>query len=102
MKKILFYLPAILCIIFYGAVAFIGLAFSPIAIVWAALFCVSGFILNKKQFWGALAGMLPAVHILYMGTQETGQVMNETPVGVAVFLFYALCGYLVFRKAQNS
>ncbi len=41
------------------------------------LFIISGFILNKNVFWGSLLGTLPAIHLIYMGTQETGQIINE-------------------------
>ena len=102
MKKILFYLPAIAAVILYGTVMLIGAgSISPAMIVWIALFCISGFLLHKKHFWGALFGLLPAMHLIYMGAQETGQMINEIPAGIVVLAFYVICGYLVFRKEAN-
>lgn len=103
MKKTLFYIPAIVSVIFYGAVALIGIgSISPVVIAWIALFCISGFIMGKGRFLGALFGMLPAIYIIYMGSQETGQVFKETPIGIAVLLFYLVCGYIVYRKTRNN
>lgn len=103
MKKITFYIPAIIFTILYGllAVGSIG-TLSPIIIVWLALFFVSGFILSKNTFWGSLFGMLPAIHLVYMGTQETGQIINETPIGIVLLIFYIICGYYVYINSKKS
>ena len=102
MKKLLFYIPAILFSLFYGAAALNGLrAVSPIVAVWLALWFASGFILNKGSAWGCLLGALPAIHLIYMGTQETGQIISETPIGVVLLLIYVFCGYLVYRKHKR-
>lgn len=102
MKKVIFYVPAIIFTIFYGAIAIGNIAFiSPIIVVWLALFYVSGFILNKNFFWGSLLGALPAIHLIYMATQETGQVINEMPIGVVVLIFYMISGYFVYRNNQR-
>ena len=67
MKKIIFYVPAIICVILYGVVAINNIgAISPIVVVWLALFFISGFILNKNVFWGSALGALPAIHLIYM------------------------------------
>ena len=97
MKKIIFYLPAILFGIFYGVIAISNIGtISTIVVVWLALFFVSGFILNKNVFWGSLLGTLPAIHLIYMGTQETGQIVNEIPIGIVILIFYIICGYFVY------
>ena len=103
MKKIVFYIPAIIFAILYGGIAIshIG-AISPIVAVWLALFFISGFILNKNVFWGGLLGMIPAIHLIYMGTQEKGQIINEIPIGIVVLIFYIICGYFVYRNNKKS
>jgi hypothetical protein len=99
MKKLLFYMPAIMFTLFYGIAALSGFsAISPIVAVWLLLWFISGFLLNKSYFWGGLLGALPAIHLVYMGTQETGQIFSETPIGIVVLVFYVICGYLVYRK----
>lgn len=103
MKKIIFYIPAIIFTIFYGMIAISNIgAISPIVIVWLVLFCVSGFILNKNVFWGGLLGTLPAIHLIYMGTQETGQIISEMPTGIVVLIFYIICGGFAFYKNRKK
>ncbi|MFL2062040.1 hypothetical protein ACEN4K_11650 [Marinilactibacillus psychrotolerans] len=103
MKKIIFYVPAIVFTILYGVVAITNIgAISPIVVVWLALFFISGFILNKNISWGSLLGALPAIHIIYMGTQETGQIINEMTIGIVLLIFYITCGYFVYRNNKIS
>ncbi|NLL82044.1 MAG: hypothetical protein GX231_07060 [Tissierellia bacterium] len=97
MRKTVFYIPAIIFAILYGVVKINNVgAISPYGIVCLALFFSSGFILNMNIFWGSLLGALPAIYIIYMGTQERGQIINETPIGIVVLIFYIICGYFVY------
>ena len=101
MKKIIFFIPAIIFTIFYGLIAMSSIgSIASFVLVWLVLFYASGLLLAKNIFWGALFGTLPVLHIIYMGTQDTGQIFNETPIGIAVLVFYIVCGYLVFRKTK--
>lgn len=99
MKKILFFIPAIIFTLFYGFLSIIDIgAISPIVIGWLALFIVAGVLLSRTVFGGSLLGIIPAIHLIYMSTQETGQVVNiELPLGIIVLLYYAICGYFVFK-----
>lgn len=99
MKKILFFIPAIVFTIFYGLLGLGGIgAIHPIVILWLALFWISGILLSKTLFWGGLLGVIPAACFIYMGTQETGQIIKETPIGIVVLLYYAVCIYYVYKK----
>jgi len=103
MKKIIFYVPAIIFTILYGLVAISNIGvISSIVVIWLALFFISGFTLSKNISWGSLLGALPAIHLIYMGTQETGQVINEMPIGVIVLIFYITCGYFIRRNNKTS
>lgn len=98
-KKILFFIPAIIFVLFYGFIAISDTgAISPIVIVWLALFIVAGVLLSKAVFWGSLLAMFPAIHLIYMSTQETGQIINiELPSGIIILFFYVICGYFVYK-----
>lgn len=101
MKKIVFYIPAIIFTAIFGSVAIIfgGIrVISPLVAVWLVLFFISGILLNKNMFLGSILGALPAIHMIYMGTKETGQIINEKPIGIVVLLFYIICGYAIYRK----
>lgn len=104
MKKIVFYIPAILFTILY---IWVGITFgmgsiSPLVFAWITLFLVSGTLLSKDKFWGGILGMLPGVCFLYMGTNYTGQRFSERAIGVVVLIFYMLCsGYVIYKKATT-
>lgn len=99
MKKLIFFIPAIVFTILYGCAALEGIgAIHPIAIVWLLLFWSAGVLLSKAIFWGGLLGIIPAACFIYMGTQETGQIISETPIGIAILLYYGVCIYCVYKK----
>ena len=99
MKKVLFYLPAVVYTIAVIVLNIILKTFSPLWYVWVALLWLGGFLLNKEKVWGGLFGLLPAVHLLYMSTQYTGQVINiEMPFGVVTALYVLGCSFLVWKK----
>lgn len=99
MKRIVFLIPAIISTIFYGYLALDGIgALHPVVAVWMAMFWIAGVLLNNGMYWGGLFGLIPAVCFIYMGTQETGQIISETPIGIIVLLYYAVCIYLVYKK----
>lgn len=101
MKRILYFLPAIVFTIFYGWAALGGIgAIHPIVIVWLILFWIAGILLSKTIFWGGLFGVIPAAYFIYMGTQETGQIISETPIGIVVLLYYVACIYNVYKKSN--
>ncbi len=101
MRKITFFVPAIIFTFFYGLLASSGGgALSSMVIVWLILFWIAGTLLSKSMFWGGLIGTIPAVCFIYMGTQETGQIMSETPIGIVVLLYYAICACCVYRKRK--
>ncbi|MEG1964610.1 MAG: hypothetical protein RR064_00520 [Oscillospiraceae bacterium] len=101
--KILFYIPAIIFTALYGVLAIeeIG-AISPVVIIWLTLFFASGFLLAKDKFWGCVLGVMPALHLIYMGTQATGQIINETPIGIIVLIFYVACGGFIYWKTKKT
>ena len=101
-KKIIFFIPAIIFTTLYGFVAIdrIG-SISPVVAVWLVLFLSSGILLSKDIFWGGLLGSLPGIHLIYMGNQETGQLINETPIGILVLIFYIVCSRYIYYKLKN-
>ncbi|MEG1994323.1 MAG: hypothetical protein RR048_05375 [Oscillospiraceae bacterium] len=101
MKKFVLFIPAIVFTIFYGLTALGGIgAIHPIVILWLALFWIAGILLSKSIFLGGLFGVIPAACFIYMGTQETGQIINEAPIGIVVLLYYSVCIYCVYRKSR--
>jgi hypothetical protein len=108
MRRVLFYIPFILFGMLYGFAASSGIgAISPIAIVWLVLFFMSGFTLSRNFYWGSLLGILPAISLIYMGTRDTGQIINEMPIGIIVLIYYIICGIVAYvnnkkLKSKNN
>ena len=104
MMGTVYFIPAILFTVIFALVIIGGMAFSlsPLIFVWLGLFWSSGVLLSKGLFWGGCIGVLPGIHMIYMGTVNTGQIFNESPVGVVVVIFYLLCGCVVFYKTRKD
>ena len=103
-RKSIYFIPTIILSVLYGLVVIGGgiSIISSVAAVWLILFLTSGILLSKNIFWGSLLGVLPAIHMIYMGTQDTGQIINEIPIGIIVFVFYIICGGFVFFKSKKK
>lgn len=102
MKKYIGYIPAALFTGFYlcAGLTGAGLAMSMI-LIWLACFWLSAFLLHKGLFWGGVFGIFPAIHMIYMGTQYTGQVINiEIPLGIALLLFYVFIGIYFWNRRK--
>ena len=104
MAKLAFFIPAIIFTFFYSLAAMVGLgAIHPIVALWLALLWAAGILLSKTIFWGGLLGFIPAASFIYMGTQETGQIIKETPFGVIILIYYAACIiYCVYKKKHSQ
>ena len=103
MRKLIGYIPAAL---FTGFYLFSGLTGASITmsmvIIWLACFWLSAFFLHKGLFWGGAFGLLPGVHMIYMSTQYTGQVINiEMPLGIILILFYGIYGFYLWKKRND-
>ncbi|MEG1849006.1 MAG: hypothetical protein RR197_00460 [Oscillospiraceae bacterium] len=97
-----FYIPAIAFTAFYGLLAMSDVVVVlPVVLVGLALFFASGVLLSRGIIWGAVVGILPAVSLIYMGTQATGQIINEMPIGILVLIFYLTCGGVVFYRGKK-
>ena len=103
MRKFIGYIPAAL---FTGFYLFSGLTGASIAmsmvLVWLICFWLSAFFLHKGLFWGGIFGLFPAINMIYMGTQYTGQVINiEIPLGIILILFYGIFGFYLWKKRND-
>ncbi|MEE0944480.1 MAG: substrate-binding domain-containing protein [Clostridia bacterium] len=104
MKKYIGYIPAVLFSAFYLMVGFVGASFTmSMVLLWLACFWISAILLHKGVFWGGVFGLFPAINMIYMGTQETGQVIDiEIPLGIAVLLFYVIFGFYLWKKRNSD
>ena len=102
MIKVLFYLPAVIYTTAVIALNIVLRTLSPLWYAWIVLLWLGGFLLNKGKVWGGLLGLLPAVHILYMSTQSTGQVISEAPLGIVTAVYVLTCMFVAWKKSANK
>lgn len=99
MKKVLFFLPAVVYTIAVIALNIILQTFSPLWYTWVVLLWLGGLFLSKGKAWGGLFGLFPSAHLIYMSSQYTGQAINiEMPLGIATALYVLCCSFLVWKK----
>ena len=104
MKKKLYFLPFVLGCMLY---TFLGIASSFGSInqfVWIALgmILISGILMDKKKWWGSVLGILIGILLIYMGNQETGQIIKETLFGIIMCIYYIVCSIISYRDANTK
>ncbi len=104
MKKCIYNIPAIIALLFYAALAITSGfgSINPAAWFFVALLFVAAVLLSKNKWWGALFGVIVGLILIRMSFQYTGQLIDiESPLGIALCLFYVVCGIILFRKRVN-
>ncbi len=99
MKKVILCLPAAVYTIAGIVLNIVLQTISPLWYVWMAFLWLGSFLLSRGKAWGGLFGLLPAIHILYMSTQYTGQIVNiEMPLGIGTALYVLGCSLWIWTK----
>lgn len=105
MKKLLYYLPAVVSVIFYLILGFcsgVG-SINPAVWLFIVLLVVSAIFMSKGKWWGSLGGIIVGLVLIYMSTQYTGQVIDiERPIGIAFIVYYLICGIMLYRNKKNN
>lgn len=104
MKKIIYFIPAIISILFYGFIIIVD-GFNSIKFLgYVAIFMMilSAFIMKYNKWWGSIFGIIVGLYMIYMGTQETGQIIKETPFGIIVCFYYVICGVITFVEGRHE
>ena len=101
MKKIFFFIPAILLTAYYSGLAFGAGAAAVQPILWMGLVLLwgGGLLLSRGFIWGAFCGALPGLMLIYQSTQENTQPFCfDLPLGLALLLFYMFCVCALFQR----
>ena len=102
MKKVIAFAPAAIFAVAIVVLNIVLRAFSPLWYAWMLLLWISGFVMSKGKAWGAVISLLPGVHLIYMSTQYTGQVINiELPLGLIIVIFYLTCGLVIWKRNRQ-
>ena len=104
MKKILYFLPAIVFGLVYLLLTFEGQG----PILWygwlfLALMIVSGILLAKNKWWAAIPGVCIGIFFIYSGLTNEYMILPEWQVGIALVLYNIGCGvFAASNKKENS
>jgi len=98
-KKILYYLPFILCLIFYGFIVLTDFeSLQPEFLIIIVLPLIAGLLLSNNKWFGSIIGLTLGVILIYMGSKETGQIINESIFGFITILYYVICGVVCYKS----
>ncbi len=99
MKKVLYFIPAIIVIAVLILVAITdGLSFNGNVYWVVAMPLLAGIFLSLNKWQGCIWGVALGILTIYIGTKEHGQVLNEIAIGVVVCIYYAIMGYISYKS----
>ncbi|MBR5479665.1 MAG: substrate-binding domain-containing protein [Clostridia bacterium] len=104
MRKIIGYIP----VIFFGLL-YIFAGFSQvmsIGYIWLLMFIISGMLLHKGLFWGGAPGIIPTIHLIYMGVADHPYRFYGTSnvnliAGIAIIIFYCVYGIYLWKNKDK-
>lgn len=99
-----YFFPAVISFTLYTLIA-VNAGFGSLdPAVWCfvALLLASAILMVRKKWWGCIGGVITGAVLIYMGTQYTGQVISETPIGIIFCVYYVILGFLCFRNKKIS
>ena len=101
MLCVIYFIPCILAgvmFVFFGLIStFASIDSFAWMIVW--VLGLAGYLMKNKKWWGSLFGIAVGFIAICAGTQDTGQWVNEMPVGFVLCGYYTICALLcVFSK----
>ena len=97
MKKVVFFLPAILFGLFLISVGLNSINLSAVILIIMPL--IAGILLCRGMLSGGLVGLLFGIYCLsFVGTSHT---RLELPIGMIPLIFYAVCSFIVYKDRQT-
>lgn len=104
MKKIIYFIPAIIAMLLYIVLGFISGfgAIDPMAWLLITIMFASAIIMFKEKWYGCIGGFIFGCVLIYMSTQQTGQIINiERPLGIILCVYYLVCGVFIYKKNKQ-
>ena len=104
MKKILFFIPTIVVLVFLFFILFVLIGpsnqlddyITGIAVL--SVFFVSDWLLSKQKWYGSIFGILFGMYIIYYGSQYHGQIFDERPIGMVIGLYYVILAIITYKS----
>lgn len=100
---VLYYIPVIVALTFYGTLALVaGLGvIQTSAWFFVGFLVLAAILMTKNKWWGCIGGIVVGITLIYMSTQYTGQVIDiERPLGIIFCAYYIICGFLTYKQTK--
>ena len=104
MKKMIYFVPAMIALLLYIILGFTGSfgAINPVVWLWIAIMFVSAVVMLKSKWYGCAGGFVVGFMLIYMSTQYTGQAIDiERPLGIILCTYYLICGLVIYKENQK-
>ena len=101
MKKILYYLPAIV----FGLVYCLLLIEGQGPVLWhgwlfLVMMIISGILFSKGKWWGTIPGVALGIYFIYSGMTNEYAILPEWQVGIILILYYIGCSVFAAPKKK--
>ena len=103
MKRVLYTMPAVMVVMFYGMLAVLagGISgFQPRAWLMVLMPVASAVLLLAGRWWGAIPGMLLGGLMISVGM--AGSTTLISGLGAVVFGYYLVMGILCWKDANKN
>lgn len=103
MKRILYTMPAVMVILFYGMLALLAggvSGFQPRAWLMIVMPVASAVLLVAGRWWGSIFGMLLGGLLISMGMTGSNEIVML--FGGIVFVYYLVMGILCLKDANRK
>lgn len=103
MKKVLYYLPFIIFVLFYSYILLLDFnSLQSTFLIIILLPLIAGVLMDNNKWWGSIIGLILGIILIYMGIKDTGQIINERIIGVIIIVYYIICGITCYRKTGKQ
>lgn len=104
MKKIFYYMPAVVSIIYWSANAFIHSGISlQYLLIRPLLFLLAGLLLSMGYIKGAVLGLLPTIDLLYISAQKLDKGINSGFIlSLLGVIFYTFCIFYIRKNRKKD
>lgn len=102
--NLIYYIAVVIAAIFYGIIILLGGIKGIHSGVWLALLSMysASVLMDRGKWYGCFVYAIIGFGLIYMGMQETGQIVKEWPLGIVWLVYSCFSGYVSYRKNRGS
>ncbi len=104
MRKHLFFFPVVLWTLLALFLESSGVKASLMVwLLWLGLLMAGGMLLQKRNLWGGLIGMIPGFHMIYDSMCQSQQAFTaELPLGILMVTFFLISSVTIYLQERKA